>query len=67
MQGIIVPKEFRSQWCNTWSLETHEWELLIGFGSVYETNVFLRCKRCNREEEVKIAPFSTYPLINNSN
>lgn len=54
MYGIIVPKEFRSQWCNSWSLATHQWQLMIGFGSIHGTNVFHRCKLCGKQEEVRL-------------
>lgn len=54
MYGIIKPKEFRSQWCNTWSLATHEWQLMIGFGNKAGTNVFHKCKLCGRQEEVRL-------------
>jgi hypothetical protein len=54
MYGVIVPREFRSQRCNTWSLATHQWELMIGFGSIKGTNVFHKCKLCGREEEVRL-------------
>ena len=53
----IVPQKartFASQWCNTWSLMTHDWQIVIGFGHKDGTTIFHRCKHCRKEQEVTL-------------
>lgn len=46
LRGIITPMEYKSQWCNTWSLATRHWDLMIGFGNkLSPPKVFHRCKQ----------------------
>jgi hypothetical protein len=62
MEAIIVPKEAKLEWCNTWSLKTHSWETVIGYGNENGMNLFHRCKFCGEEQELTLQ-VSSDPII----